>query len=230
MPHPFTFISKLNSRPGEALRFFRHHPQWGNEVLRTAMENALTRQQLRLIWPVTDQLDSALERFHKAVHDFTPDLNTSSSSLTAALQELSNSYNYLQNRLETLPLVRSDAGESLRRVLVQNQQLLHDAGFEISADGRRCETDARHFAQAVAQNTVRDGLWGEDGVVFQLQDILETMRDHGPENLMNPESSIEDIPGAWKDLVRLEQDSALVDCLVATLDDLPRPGLVDEEA
>ena len=230
MPHPLTLISKVHSRSTKAPRFFRHLPQWGNEVLRTAMDNALTRQQLRLIWPVTDQLDLALERFHKAVHDFTPGLNTSPSSLTAALQELSNSYNYLQNRLETLPLVRSNAGDPLRQILTQNRHILHDAGIAISADGRRCETNSRHFTQKVSQNTVRDSLWGEDGLVSQLQDILETMRNHGPENLMDPESSIEDIAGAWKDLARLEQDSALVDCLISTLDDLPQKGLMDEKA
>lgn len=209
--------------------FFSNLEQWGHAILRTALDNALTKNQLRLIWPVTDQLDAALYRFQKAVHDFSPGLHNSHLSLSLAKEEWVQSYNHLQDRLTTLPLVRSDAGKALRQILIKNKTMLQEAGIKCSARGHRCTSSTHNFEQAMAKNGLGHKLWADNGVLIQVQKTLDIMRHAGPSSLVDPLSSIENLPQVWQDLLSLEHDQALVDVLVSTLDTLPQSGLVDEE-
>ena len=230
MPNPLLSLKNINPRPSARPYFFRNLPQWSNEVLRVAMDNALSRRQLRLIWPVADQLDSALQRLQSAINSFTPGLESSPSSLATALREFADSYNNLFNRLEILPLVRPEAGASLQDILSKNRSFLHEAGLECTQDGRRCVANEQRFRQGLAQQSIQSSLWAENGILPQFAEVLQAIQGKGPSSLMDSFSSLEDISTAWKNLVDLEQRSSLVDCLISTLEQIPDTTLVDEQA
>lgn len=200
-------------RPVTRAKFFRDTPRWGPQEVLTAMNNALSRRVLRLAWPIADQLDGALGRMDSALKAFTPSPDSTPRSLALALHETTAAYNTLMERLHVLPLVREKACAELQQILRNKHPSLRDAGLSTTQDTTRLLLDERTFRAGLSEAHVRELLWGENGLVTEWKTQLDAIRAEGVQALLDPATSIEDVPAAWRSVTDLERRGALIDLL-----------------